>query len=49
MPRTKQSLKRRAKPHRTESLALRKRKNRLKAKRRSARSRPRRRQTTKKK
>jgi hypothetical protein len=46
MPRTKQSLKRRSRPHRKETLALRKRKNRLKAKRRSARHRPHRRQGT---
>jgi hypothetical protein len=40
MPRTKQTLRRRAKPHRNETLALRKRKNRLKAKRRKSRARP---------
>jgi len=46
MPRTKQSVKGRSKPHRTRALLLRKRKNRLKAKRRSARHRPHRRQGT---
>ena len=44
MPRTKQSLKRRAKPHRKEALKLRLRKNKLKAARKRSRSRPHRRQ-----
>jgi hypothetical protein len=46
MPRTKQSVKGRSKPHQKRTMALRKRKNRLKAKRRSARQRPHRRQGT---
>ena len=49
MPRTKQALKRRSKIHVTRTLALRKRKNRLKAARRSSRNRPHRRQGTGKK
>ena len=40
MPRTKQTVKGRSKPHRAETMKLRKRKNKLKAKRRAARSRP---------
>jgi hypothetical protein len=44
MPRTKQSLKRRAKAHQKNVLKLRKRKNRLKSVRRRARSRPHRRE-----
>ncbi len=44
MARTKQSLRRRAKTHQKQVLKLRKRKNRLRASRRAARSRPRRRQ-----
>ncbi len=46
MPRTKQALKKRAKPHREATLKLRSRKNLLKSKRRRARSRPKRRQGT---
>lgn len=46
MPRTKQTFKTRSKPHRKATVTLRKRKNRLKAKRRAARSKPRRRQGT---
>ena len=49
MARTKQSLAKRAKPHKTRTLKLRQRKNRLKASRRRARSRPHRRQNTGKK
>jgi hypothetical protein len=43
MPRTKQTWKTRSKPHRKETLSLRKRKNKFKAKKRAARSRVRRR------
>jgi len=49
MPRTKQALKRRSKPHQKTVLRLRKRKNKLRAARRSARSRPHRAATGKKK
>ena len=49
MPRTKQSLKKRAKPHVKAVLKLRKRKNRLKAVRRRSLGRPHRRQVGTKK
>ncbi len=49
MARTKQALKKRAKPHRTAVLKLRKRKNRLKSVRRRSLGRPHRRQGTGKK
>jgi hypothetical protein len=44
MPRTKQSLRRRAKSHRKQVMKLRLRKNRLKGQRKRSRSRPHRRQ-----
>jgi len=44
MPRTKQSLRKRAKTHRVQVLKLRLRKNRLKGQRKRSRSRPHRRQ-----
>jgi hypothetical protein len=49
MPRIKQAVKGRSKPHVKRTLALRKRKNKLRADRRAARSRPHRAQRTKKK
>ncbi len=49
MPRTKQTMKRRSKPHRKAVLKLRKRKNRKKATRRSHMTRARRRSGGKKK
>jgi hypothetical protein len=48
MPRTKQSVKGRSKPHQKRVMKLRKRKNRLKGLRRRALGRPHRRQATKK-
>jgi hypothetical protein len=49
MPRTKQSLKTRAKPHRQHALQTRKKKNRLKAVRRRSRNRPHRGRSTSRK
>ena len=48
MPRTKQTVAGRSKPHQKRALAVRKRKNKLRAGRRKARSRPHRSQRTKK-